>query len=293
MTLGNETARNITAREASHMAYYTLVNSGQTERAVAAARKHLRQWPRDAMVLSPCTSVFGLIGFSGRKGREREQVELLDALAPHYGDDWWFNSQYAFALDEVGQRSAARRRIDKVMAETPRNAHGAHIRAHVYYEDGEQNASLQYLRDWLPDYPRDAILHCHISWHLALCELDSGNSDAAWRLFDSAIDPAVSHSPPLNIVTDAAAFLWRAELAGAPRDAARWLKVRDFAHRSFPRAGIAFSDTHILLVDAVTGDVTDFQARTRGDVGKGVARQAVVRSGRACLGARVRGVRAQ
>ena len=100
----NAAAANLPEREASHMAFHNLVLTGQGDAAVAAAKQHLKSWPRDAMVLSPCTSVFGLIGFSGRAGREREQVDLLDGLADHYGDDWWFNSQHAFALLESGQR---------------------------------------------------------------------------------------------------------------------------------------------------------------------------------------------
>ena len=261
MAVANAVATKLTEREISTMAYYNLVLSGQGDAAVVAAKEHLRSWPRDAMVLNPCTSVFGLIGFSGRAGREREQVELMDSLAPHYGDDWWFNSQHAFALDEVGQRSAARRRIDKVMSTHPRHAHGAHIRAHVYYEDGEQAASLAYLRGVLADYPLQAQLYCHISWHIALCELDAGNTDAAWAMFDQGVDPDVIWGPPINALTDAVAFLWRAELSGGRRDPARWAKVHDFAHRMFPHAGIAFSDTHILLTDAVIGDTIGFEAR--------------------------------
>jgi len=34
------------------------------------------------MVLAPCTGVFGLIGFSGRAGREQEQLAQMEALAP-------------------------------------------------------------------------------------------------------------------------------------------------------------------------------------------------------------------
>lgn len=253
--------RPLTSRESSHIAFYALVIGGQLEPAIAAARAHLAQWPRDALVLSPCTSVFGLIGFSGRRGRERETADIMDGLASHYGDDWWFNMQHAFALDEVGQRSAARRRIERVMEQTPRNAYGIHIQAHVHYEDGEQAASLRRLRDWMPAYPRAGIMHCHLSWHIALCELELGNLTAAWQVFDNAIRPGTSASPPINVLTDAAAFLWRAELAGAPRDAARWRVVGDYLHSTFPRSGIVFVDAHAVLIDAVVGDESALQAR--------------------------------
>jgi hypothetical protein len=261
MEAGAAAAPKLTAREASTMAYFGLVTSGQGDAAIDACRAHMAQWPRDAMVLMPCTSVFGLIGFSGRKGREQMQVELMDWLAPHYGDDWWFNSQHAFALDEVGQRSAARKRIERVMQQTPRNAHGAHIMAHVQYEDGEAEASRKFLRDWLPGYSRDGTLYCHISWHVAQTELILGDTDAAYAMFDAAVVPGTSASPPLNIMTDGVAFLWRAELAGGKRDPERWAKLHDYAHQMFPSAGIAFADAHILLADVVSGDNAGFQAR--------------------------------
>ena len=256
-----KTGAGLPAREASYLAFYSLVLSGQGPAAVAAAKEHLKTWPRDAMVLSPCTSVFGLIGFSGRAGREQEQVSLLDGLADHYGDDWWFACQHAFALDEAGRRDEARPKIERAMAANPRNAHGAHIRAHVHYEDGEMAAARDYLTDWLPGYDREAQLHCHINWHLALCDLALGNTDAAWHRYAAAIDPGATVCPPLIVTADAAAFLWRAELAGSPREPERWQAVHDYAHKMFPKAGLAFVDMHVTLADAVTGDGAALETR--------------------------------
>lgn len=254
-------APGLPAREASHLAMYAKLLGGQGAAALAAAREHLKEWPRDAMVLSPCTSVFGLIGFSGLPGREHAQVELLDLYARHYAGDWWFDTQHAFALMEVGDHAAALPRIEGAMARQPRNAHGAHIRAHLFYEMGEQEASRAYLRAWLPDYPREGQLHCHISWHLALCELEAGDAEAAFRIYADGIAPGSTWGPPMNVLTDAVAFLWRAELAGHPRDPARWQVLHDFTRRMFPGAGIAFVDTHAALADAVAGDGAALEAR--------------------------------
>jgi hypothetical protein len=263
MAAAKAAGQGVSEREVGHLGFYDLVIAGQGAAAVAAAKAHLASFPRDAMVLSPCTSVFGLIGFSGRAGREREQVELLEGLAAHYSGDWWFDSQHAFALDEVGQRGRARDLIERAMAQSPRNAHGAHIRAHVCYEDGEQAKSRDYLRQWMPAYEKGAQLFCHLSWHQALCALEAGDIAEAWRVYDAGIEPTTVWGPPLNALTDAAAFLWRAELAGVPRDAARWRVVHDYAHRMFPRAGIAFADVHVLLADAVVGDTEGHAARLR------------------------------
>ena len=264
LATGNAIAANLSPREASHMAFHALLLAGQGDAAVVAAKAHLRDWPRDALVLSPCSSVFGLIGFSGRPGREQEQVALLDSVADAYGDDWWFNAQHAFSLVETGQRDAARPKIERAVAQNPRNANASHIRAHVYYEDGEAEAARRYLADWIQTYSADGPLHGHLSWHLALCELEAGHADAAFALYQTAFAPPVAKGGyPLIPMVDAVSFLWRAELAGHPRDPARWQALHDFAHAMFPHAAIAYADTHVALADAVTGDSAGLEARLR------------------------------
>ena len=236
----------------------TLVD-GKGPAPLPFALEHLAELPRDVMVLAPCTGVFGLIGFSGRLGREREQVVQLDALAGVYGDDWWFLSTHAFALGEVGRLGEARRAIDRAMAIHPRNAHGAHVYAHVLYESGEDAAGLAYLEKWLPGLPREAQLHCHLSWHVALWNFDLGNIDAARRVYAADVRPGGAWGPPINVLSDSAALLWRMQLAGQPVEAALWRDVRDYALREFPKAGITFSDVHGALACAASGDTESLQ----------------------------------
>ena len=96
-----------TAREASHIAAFDLLLSGQTALAYPAIRAHVDEHPRDALLAQTCSSVFGLIGFSGKPGREAETLAYMAKLLPHYGEDWWCLSQYAFALCETGNLDAA------------------------------------------------------------------------------------------------------------------------------------------------------------------------------------------
>src|SRR5439155_24206356 len=63
--------------------------------------------------------------------------------------------------------------------------------------------------------------------------------------------------------TDTVSFLWRWELAGHPRDADAWRMMHDFANGAFPRAGVAFSDMHIALAQAVAGNDAALEARAR------------------------------
>src|SRR4029077_11376409 len=75
--------------------------------------------------------------------------------------------------------------------------------------------------------------------------------------------PDVHSGPPRGKVTDPVSFLWRWELAGHPRDAEAWRTMHDFANGAFPRAGVAFSDMHIALAQAVAGNDAALEARAR------------------------------
>src|SRR5262245_17865757 len=113
-------------RERSHaLALATTVDAGSVA-GLAAVKEHLAEYPRDAMVLAPCTGVFGLIGFSGRPGREAELLAFLEPLADAYGEDWWFTSGLAFAQVGAGGRTRALPTIERSLGLNPRNANGSH-----------------------------------------------------------------------------------------------------------------------------------------------------------------------
>jgi len=40
---------------------------------------------------------------AGRIGQKHQIAALMDDLAPHYGDDFWFLSYHAMGLSEDGQ----------------------------------------------------------------------------------------------------------------------------------------------------------------------------------------------
>ena len=247
-----------TRREQSHVNALALQIEGRGGEALAAIIEHLAQFPRDAMVLQPATGIFGLIGFSGRQEREAEQLALLDRLAPHYGEDWWFGAAHAFAECEAGRLDDAARRVERALATRPGNGNAAHVRAHVHYELNEADQGAAFLRAWLPGYAPASLLRGHLSWHLALVEFGLGNTDAAWQLYDNTFGAPLhgrgQPTPPLNVLTDAASWLWRTELLGASARDDDWPRIADYARASFPKAGVVFGDLHTALAYARTGD---------------------------------------
>jgi tetratricopeptide (TPR) repeat protein len=261
LATAKELTGGLSRREASHIAFFNLAFSGQTDAAIAALHTHLAEWPRDALVLASAANPNGLIGASGRIGQKHQIAVMMDGLAPHYGDDWWFLAYHAMALSEDGQLAAARPKIERSVAANPNNAHGAHGFAHVCYESGELDTARAYLSSWLATYPRDGFFYGHLSWHLSLCELQAGNWEAASRLYRDAIALDRHSGGPQQKMSDGAAYLWRSELAGQPRDVDAWQAIAEFAQDALPRPGSGLADLHVVLAQAVTSDATDARAR--------------------------------
>jgi hypothetical protein len=247
-------AAGTSRREQQHVDALALGIEGRLPEALAATRAHLGEFPRDAMALAPVTGVFGLVGFSGALDRDDQLLAILDSVAPHYGDDWWFLGLHAFASIEAGHVQAGRRRVERALALNPRSANAAHVFAHACYETGTDDDGARFLDGFLASYAHEGTLNCHLWWHVALFALARGDVDAAWSAYATHVAPGKSWGPPMNTLTDSSSILWRLELAGVPRRGDAWQAVHDYARRTFPRAGIPFADAHAALACAAAGD---------------------------------------
>lgn len=254
MARAMQAGQGLDGQARGHLDIFDALINGRIAEGYARVRAHLVDYPRDALVAATSLGVFSLIGFSGESGREAENLALAEQLAPAYGEDGWFLSQLAFAQIEVGQLARAHGAIETSLALRPRSAHGAHIRAHLFYEEGQTGDGLSYLSDWMTGYDRAGGMHCHNAWHIALWALATGDEALMWRTIDADLMPDTSQSPPLNILTDLAAVYFRAELAGVPVSAERWKAVSDFAAKTFPDPGLGFADVHSALAYAMAGD---------------------------------------
>jgi tetratricopeptide (TPR) repeat protein len=232
-----DVATGLSEREASHIGFFDLVFAGRTGATIATSYAHLTAWPRDALVVASAANPNGVIGGSGRIGQKHQIATLMDSLAPHYGDDFWFLSYHAMGLSEDGQLALARKKIEKSLAANPNNAHGAHGFAHVCYESGDLEAARIFLSTWLAAYPREGFFYGHLSWHLSLCEIQAGNWARASQVYRDGIGLDRHSGGPQQKISDGAAFLWRSELAGHPRDAAAWRALYGYANNALPRPG--------------------------------------------------------
>ena len=280
-------------REASHIGFFDLAFAGQTDAAIDALHAHLAAWPRDALVLATAANPNGLIGGSGRIGQKHQIAELMDSLAPHYGDDFWFLAYHAMALSEDGQLAAARPKIERSVAANPNNAHGAHGFAHVCYESGEPDTARAYLSSWLATYPRDGFFHGHLSWHLSLCEIQAGNWTEALPLYRDAIALDRHSGGPQQKMSDGAAFFGVPNSPAIRATRPRGARCTTMRASALPRPGSGLADLHVILAQAVMGDDAALDARGRQMEESGARGALPVRLLPAGAVARLRGVRAR
>jgi tetratricopeptide (TPR) repeat protein len=266
-----ELAESATRRERQHTAIIQDVMSGRRDAALARIHEHIEDFPRDALAIDPAAGVFGLIGFSGRKDREAEQLALLEPLASHYGDDWWYQQVLAFALLEFDRAAESLPLIEAALAARPDGGHPAHIWVHAKFEAGEHDEANAWLADWVPRFQPNGIMYCHLWWHLALFHLLNGEFEAMWKIYDERCREGQSASPSINLFTDGVALAWRSWAAGADRSTDRLVALRDLGERFFPKPGI-FVDVHRAACLAALEDWTaldEFRSDCRAAAEKG------------------------
>lgn len=259
MGRATELAERTSGREASHVHTMGLLFKGKAVEALAATREHVQSWPRDVIIAQLATSVFGLIGFSGQAAREASLFAYTESLLPHYGEDWWLLSQHAFSMCEVGMLNGANDMIDRSLAIKSDHAHAAHVKSHVYYEAGNLKDGVGYLEEWLGSYEKRALMHGHLSWHVALWALEQGDIDKMWATVDAGVKPDASEGLAINTITDTASILHRAELAGHDVPAERWQQISAYSAKMAPKVGQSFVDMHAALAHAMAGEAEVLQ----------------------------------
>ena len=248
-------------RERSHVETLALAIEGRVPEAIAATRRHIEAWPRDAVVLSLPLGAFGLFAFSGMADHDSARHELCLSVAPHYGEDWWFLTMYGWAMTENGDVARGRAVTERGFGLRRENAHAAHAVLHAMFEDGSIEAADRLVDDWIPGYGRSGILYGHIRWHQALGALEQGDATRALAIYTDVLRPSVTQAPPLNFVTDGASLLWRLSAYGHEVPKALWTEAEAAAHKLFPKSGLPFADVHMALFAAATQNREALAAR--------------------------------
>jgi tetratricopeptide (TPR) repeat protein len=241
---------NTGPRERQHLELVGEFLDGRAGQALPRMREHLAAYPRDALIVHMATMT---IAGSGRVTRPQESYDMLAKLAPAWGDDWWFQGAFAFAHHEIDLLDDARRLAERSLEQQPRNAGAAHPFAHVFFESNDHAGGVGFLADWITGYDRAAPFYCHLSWHLALFELNRGNTDRVLKLYEDAISPGYGEAR--TRLVDSASLLWRYQLYGCqPTVDLPWAEVCAHVGKSAPKPGLAFMDAHAALAFTAMGD---------------------------------------
>ncbi len=248
-------ARHGTERERSHVEILSLAINGQPALALERALAHAETWPRDVLVLSLPLGAFGLLAFSGMADHDQARVDLCERHARHFeADDWWFLTYRGWSHTENGAVARGRALTQRGYEVRNANANAVHALAHAMFEGGSGADAERLIGGWLPGYDRSGPLHGHIAWHSALVALERGDTAQALAIYAAHVQPSVSAGLPINVVTDTASFLWRLRAYGHDVPAGLWEAAAAYAAPVYPKAGFAFADVHMALLDAATGE---------------------------------------
>ncbi|MGH1562139.1 FAD/NAD(P)-binding protein [Mumia sp. DW29H23] len=180
-----------------------------------ALMNHIAAHPRDILAVSAAVPT---IAFSGVTDVQQEAWDLVEGLAPAYGDHWWYISLLAFTRQDQGRFEEAGLLAESALSCEPSSGHAVHAQTHVMYETGQHEGGRVWLDHWVTESGRSASHRAHFSWHAALHELALGDTEAVrGRYYSQLAPPTVTG---VRALVDSASLLWRWRLTTSDWDAA-------------------------------------------------------------------------
>lgn len=169
-----------------------------------ALMAHIADYPRDVLAVSAAVPT---IAFSGVTDVQQEAWDLVDGLAPAYGDHWWYISLLAFTRQDQARFDEAGLLAESALSCEPSSGHAVHAQSHVLYETGQHETGQVWLDHWVTESGRSASHGAHFSWHAALHELALGDTEAVRRRYYSQLAPPTVCG--VRSLIDSASLLWR------------------------------------------------------------------------------------
>ena len=247
-----ELAVHATKRERQQVDAISLMIGGRNEKAYRLMQEHLKEFPRDILMLRLASRVL-ILGCSGAgvANFPEELMSIVKPLASDYGEDWAFLGQYAFAHHETGYFADALTYAERSLEMRPDNANASHSVAHVFFETGDPDGGSDFLGDWLDGYDRRGPFNVHLSWHHALFQLANGRPENAVSLYEDHIRPTVIEKN-FGSLQDSASLMWRMKIYGDGQPGP-WDEVLEIARPAAENPGPAFRDAHAALAFAAGG----------------------------------------
>jgi uncharacterized NAD(P)/FAD-binding protein YdhS len=180
-----------------------------------ALMSHITAYPRDVLAVSAAVPT---IAFSGVTDVQQEAWDLVEGLAPAYGDHWWYISLLAFTRQDQSRFDDAGLLAESALTCEPSSGHAVHAQTHVLYETGQHETGRVWLDHWVRESGRAASHRAHFSWHAALHELALGDTEAVRQRYYSQLAPPAVRG--VRALIDSASLLWRWRLTTSDWDQA-------------------------------------------------------------------------
>jgi len=229
-------------RERAHLAAIEAVLADDYERARALLAAILRDHPRDALALQIVHS-FDYAG-GDAEGMRHRVPGVLPAWSEYVPGYHAVLAMHAFGLEESGEYERAEEVGRHALDLNPFDARAHHAVAHVFEMTGRAEAGVRWMFERVAYWGADTLVTTHCWWHLALHRLELGQIERALRLYDRRV--RAGHSLEVADLIDAAALLWRVDLAGGEAGE-RW---DELASAWAPHIGdrfCSFNDVHAML----------------------------------------------
>ncbi len=240
-------------RERSHVELVTAIIEGYPRDALIKVLDHARLYPTDILSASTAVGAYGLFAFSGRADHDAARLEFTEALAPHFDSDFpWLMAYRGWARIEAGRVNEGLAMARRAIALRSKNGHNAHIVLHGLYENREPGASLDFVDDWLPSYPNDALMWGHLNWHAALAEIELEQVDAAVTRLVGAITGYLPRGTPFMGLADIVSLLWRLGLLGV--HGLPWPVAQAHVECYYPNGSNVFGELHLTMLAAARAD---------------------------------------
>jgi len=243
-------SQGATPREKRHLEAARAWADGAIIRATDVWEEILRDDPTDALALRFAHDTYFYLGHS---------VSIRDSIArvmpawepgrPLYG---YVLGQYAFGLEESGELRRAEEAGRRAIEIDPEDGWAVHAVAHVLETESRQKEGIEFLKRSQPKWSKAQFLSVHNGWHLALYLIEEGNFAEVLADYDKHVAPKLKLDGLLDLV-DAAALLWRLELAGADVGD-RWKPVAEQWLTHVDEHVLVFNDLHIALAVSRSGD---------------------------------------
>ena len=240
-------------RERRHLAAAKAWAEGRTSAATLGWETILVDHPRDALALRLAQDAYYFLG------RPLAMRDCAARVLPAWDRDNPLTSfvlgLYAFGLEETGDLKRAEDLGREALERNPRDAWATHALAHVMETANRQEEGVAFLKSTRANWGPAHFMAGHNGWHLALFLIEQGRFDEVLADYDRFCAPKLADDATLDRV-DAAALLWRLELAGVDVGD-RWAPVARQWMAHVDDHVLAFNDLHCAFAAARSPDPGD------------------------------------